>query len=195
VCRKHGPEAQNRRSWSAERRSALPYWARTPRGQVAQVCVSLSVRRGLEDEAPIGAPLPHCDEGNKKTGAPRAGIKIGGAKRWLFETLATRMQRTHLTLPLAGRVASAASRVGVEVVGTIICNSVDPHPRPLPARGRGEENTGAKTGEAELWLIKKNWSRISMIGNSLRAANSLHPPLEGEGRRTSSESEKRDGVG
>ena len=51
-ARKHGPEAQSRRRWSAARRVRRSQGARTPR------------KRGIF-AAPLGAPLPHFDEGAK----------------------------------------------------------------------------------------------------------------------------------
>jgi len=76
-ARKHGPEAQNRRQWSAVRRAHRSQGVRRAssayrwRKLRPLVCAAWKSK-----DAPCGAPLPHFGEGNKKTGAPGAGKRI-----------------------------------------------------------------------------------------------------------------------
>src|SRR5262249_12243695 len=68
----------------------------------------------------------------------------------------SRAANSVFTLPLVGRVASEASRVGVGVSGRTSRQNNDPHPQPLPSRLRAcplpTKLKATKPRQAGVWL-------------------------------------------
>ena len=152
VGRRPSPRAKGRRlKRSAHRGScgaSLKHRARDAEGLAdlrhfeqrsqAESVVPLRCREALKHVGPIGprrSAHPSWGAQRRRRRASPAPAKKYGRRSFGCLPSSCAGRQTHFTLPLVGRVASEASRVGVDV---FVHSNSDPHPARLRPSGYGE---------------------------------------------------------